>query len=88
MSGLVFQGKCLSGRTMGNLKHGDASRPVAGTARNLLPRFYVHFVNIIFDRKILAARRAAQHYCASANPEFDFLSADLALHNTLKCLNS
>ncbi len=65
-----------------------ASRPVAGTAGNLLPRFYVHFVNIILDRKILAARRAAQRYCASADPKFDFLTADLALHDILISINS
>jgi len=44
---------------------GDASRPVAGTAGNLLPRLFVHFVDIILDRKILAAHRAAHRHCAS-----------------------
>jgi hypothetical protein len=67
---------------------GEASRPVAGTAGNLLPRLFVHFVDIILDRKILAAHRAAQRHCASADPEFDFIAADLALHNNLKSFSS
>jgi hypothetical protein len=72
----------------GTCSIGDASRPVAGTAGNLLPRLFVHFVDIILNRKVLATRRAAQRHCASADAEFDSLAADLALHNTLKSLNS
>jgi hypothetical protein len=72
----------------GTCSMGDASRPVAGTAGNLLPGLFVHFVEIILDREVLAARRAAQRYCASADVEFDSLAADLALHNTLKNLSS
>lgn len=67
---------------------GDVSRPVAGTEGNLLPHLFVHFIDIILDRKVLAARRAAQRHCASADSEFDTLAADLALHNALKSFSS
>lgn len=66
---------------------GGASRSVAGTAGNLLPCIFIHFVEIILDRKVLAAHRAAQRHCASADAEFDSLAADLALHNTLNNLS-
>ncbi len=65
---------------------GDVSRPVAGAEGNLLPRLFVHFIDIILDRKDFAARRAAQRHCASAYSELDSLAADLALHDTLKSL--
>jgi hypothetical protein len=57
-------------------------RPVAGPAGNPFPRLLVDLVRVFLDRKVFAAPRAAEGDGPSADPEFDFLAADLAVHKT------
>ncbi len=62
----------------------DRSRPVAGTAGDLLPGHLVDFIKVKIDREFFAARRAAKYYRFSADAKLDFFTADLALHENLK----
>jgi hypothetical protein len=54
--------------------------PVAGPAGDRLPRIRINVIDILFDQKDFAARRAAEGNRFSADAEFDFFAADLALH--------
>jgi hypothetical protein len=58
--------------------------PVAGTTGDLFPHLFVDLVRILFDRKILAAHRAAKSDHASTDPELNFLAAGLAFHEGLE----
>jgi len=60
------------------------SHPVAGAAGDLFPGLVVDLVSVLLDRKFLAAARAAKYHRTSADAEFDFLLANLALHENLK----
>jgi hypothetical protein len=59
-------------------------RSIARSAGDLFPRLLVQLIDILFDRKNFAARRAAEGDRFSAYPEFDFFAADPALHKNLK----
>jgi hypothetical protein len=61
----------------------DSSCAVTGTAGYLLPRFFIKFVQVLRDRELLAARRAAHGNLLSTDLEHHFLTADLALHRNL-----
>jgi hypothetical protein len=61
----------------------EGLRPVAGPAGNRLPRILIHVIDILFDQKDFAARRAAEGNRFSADAEFDFFAADLTLHGNL-----
>ena len=61
----------------------DSSGAVAGTEGYLLPRFIIKFVQVLLDRELLAARRAAHGNLLSTDLEYHFLTADLALHKDL-----
>ena len=61
---------------------------VAGTAGDLLPRFFIQFIQILLDREFLAARRAAHGHFLSTDLEHHFLTADLALHRNLDKITS
>ncbi len=60
-----------------------ASRPIAGSPGDFLPRRVVDFLEVDIDREFFAARRAAEGNCFSADAEFNFGTADLALHENL-----
>ncbi|HEX9021688.1 MAG TPA: hypothetical protein VF903_10560 [Nitrospirota bacterium] len=59
------------------------SRPVAGSAGDLLPSIFIQLIQVIPDKEVLAARRAAKRHRASTDAEFDSLAADFALHKNL-----
>ena len=58
----------------------DSSCAVTGTEGDLLPRFFIKFVQVRLDRELLAARRAAHGHLLSTDFESHFLAAGLALH--------
>jgi len=64
----------------------SVSHPVAGTAGYLLPHLVIDIIDIVVDRKFLAARRAAQCDRPSTDVKLDFLAANLALHSTILIL--
>ena len=47
----------------------------------MLPHIVIHFVDIILDRVLFAARRAAKQDLASADAKLYFLTANLAFYN-------
>jgi len=53
-------------------------RPVGRSAGDLFPHFIIHFVKVVLDRELFAARRAAKYHLASANTKLDLLAAILA----------
>jgi hypothetical protein len=59
------------------------SCPVAGAQRDPLPGLVVQLVEILLDRELLAARRAAQGHRPSADLDHHVLAARPALHENL-----
>ena len=63
-----------------SIRREELSGPVAGTAGNLLPGLLVQLIDIFVYAENLAAVHAAQSYSPSADLEFYFPAAGLALH--------
>jgi len=59
------------------------SCPVAGALGDPLPGFVVQLVEVLLDRELLAARRAAQGHRPSADPDHHVPAARFALHTNL-----
>ena len=45
-----------------------------------IPHLVIHFIDVVFDRKLFAAHRAAKDHLASADVQLYFLSANLAFY--------